>query len=47
MFMQLEGLFVDKNVSLANLICDDQAFLQALFEKKDIDIECDPVTILL
>lgn len=42
MFMQLEGLFIDKNVSLANLIATMKSFLQALFEKTDIEVEFKP-----
>ena len=37
MFMQLEGLFVDKNVSLAHLFATMKTFLQTFFEKKDLD----------
>ena len=36
MFMQLEGLFVDKNVSLANLICNDENILAKPSLKKKI-----------
>ena len=42
MFMQLEGLFVDKNVSLANLFATVQTFLQNVFEKKDLAIKMRP-----
>ena len=42
MFMQLEGLFVDKNVSLAHLFATVQTFLQNLFEKKDLTIKVRP-----
>lgn len=42
MFMQGEALFVDKNVSMANLIATARAFLQAFFEKKDLDIRVRP-----
>ncbi len=42
MFMQLEGLFVDKNVSLANLLATMKSFLQEFFEKKDIAIRLRP-----
>lgn len=42
MFMQLEGLFVDTNVSLANLFATMKSFLQTFFEKKDIEIKIRP-----
>lgn len=42
MFMQLEGLFIDKNVSLGNLLATMKSFLQAFFEKKDINIRTRP-----
>lgn len=42
MFMQAEGLFIDKNVSLANLFATVKQFLQAVFEKKDISIRMRP-----
>ncbi len=42
MFMQLEGLFVDKNVSLANLFATVQTFLQNVFEKKELAIKIQP-----
>lgn len=42
MFMQLEGLFVDKGVSLAHLFATMKSFLQAFFEKKDIIIKTRP-----
>jgi len=34
MFMQLEGMFIDKNVSVANLLATLQTFLEKLFEKE-------------
>jgi len=34
MFMQAEGLFIDKNVSMSHLLATAQQFLEALFEKK-------------
>ncbi len=42
MFMQLEGLYVDKGVSLAHLIATMETFLQTLFEKKDLTIQIRP-----
>lgn len=42
MFMQVEGLFIDKNVSLANLFATVKNFLQAIFEKKDLNIRIRP-----
>jgi phenylalanyl-tRNA synthetase alpha chain len=42
MFMQFEGLYVDKNVSLAHLFATMQTFLQALFERKDLSIRMRP-----
>jgi len=34
MFMQLECLYIDKNVSMANLLYTTQTFLEAVFEKE-------------
>lgn len=42
MFMQVEGLLIDKNVSLANLFATVKTFLQALFENKEINIRMRP-----
>ncbi len=42
MFMQLEGLVVGKNISLAHLFATVQAFLQNLFEKEDLSIKIQP-----
>lgn len=42
MFMQAEGLFIDKHVSLANLFATVKQFLQAVFEKKDISLRVRP-----
>ncbi len=42
MFMQLEGLFIDKNVSLAQLIATMKMFLQTFFEKKDLSLQLRP-----
>lgn len=42
MFTQIEGLFVDKNVSMAHLLATVQTFLQAVFQKKDLAITARP-----
>lgn len=42
MFMQLEGLYIDKGVSLAHLIATLELFLQTLFERKDLTIQIRP-----
>lgn len=42
MFMQVEGLLIDKNVSLSNLFATVKSFLQAIFEKKDLSIRIRP-----
>ena len=42
MFMQCEGLVVDKNISMSNLFATTKAFLQAVFNKKDLDIRIRP-----
>ena len=42
MFSQVEGLFIDKNVSISNLIATSKAFLSALFEVKDLSIRVRP-----
>lgn len=42
MFMQGECLFIDKKVSLGNLLATAQAFLQAFFNKKDLQIRVRP-----
>jgi len=36
MFMQCEGLFIDKNVSISQLLGTTTTFLQAIFKKNDI-----------
>jgi len=41
-FNQYEGLFVDKNISMGNLLATMKSFLQQLFEKKDLDIRVRP-----
>ncbi|MCK5632447.1 phenylalanine--tRNA ligase subunit alpha [bacterium] len=42
MFTQCEGLLVDKNISMSNLLATAKTFLQELFEKKDINIRVRP-----
>lgn len=42
MFMQGEGLFIDKNVSMAQLLATAKAFLRAFFEKDDLEIRARP-----
>lgn len=42
MFTQLEGLLIDKNISLANLLAVTKTFLQQLFEKDDLSIRVRP-----
>lgn len=42
MFTQCEGLFVDKNVSMANLFATIQYFMQELFEDKNLKIRLRP-----
>lgn len=41
-FMQLEGLLVDKNVSLSNLLATMKSFLQTFFERKDLTLRIRP-----
>ncbi len=41
-FMQCEGLFVDKNITLAHLFGVAKTFLQKLFNKKELDIRIRP-----
>lgn len=38
MFMQTEGAFIDKNISMAHLLGTVQTFLRAIFDKKDLSI---------
>jgi phenylalanyl-tRNA synthetase alpha chain len=40
--MQLEGLFIDKNVSVSNLLATVKTFLQAIFENKKLEIRVGP-----
>lgn len=42
MFMQGEGLFIDKNVSISHLLATAKAFLRAFFEKEDLNIRARP-----
>lgn len=42
MFMQCEGIFIDKNVSLSNLLGTAKHFLSTFFETKDLDIRIRP-----
>lgn len=42
MFMQGEGLFIDKNVSVSHLLATAKAFLRAFFEKDDLNIRARP-----
>lgn len=42
MFTQIEGLFIDKHVSMAHLIATVETFLQAVFEKKDLKVRARP-----
>lgn len=42
MFTQGEGLFVDKNVSMANLLATAQSFLRIFFGKSDLKIRVRP-----
>lgn len=42
MFAQVEGLFIDKNVSLANLLATAKNFLSELFETKELRIRVRP-----
>ncbi len=41
-FMQGEGLFIDKNVSVSHLLATAKAFLRAFFEKDDLEIRARP-----
>ena len=42
MFMQVEGLYINKQVSLVHLFATIKSFLQALFESKNITIRMRP-----
>lgn len=41
-FMQTEGLFVSKDVSMANLFATLRTFLQGVFEREDLEIRVRP-----
>jgi phenylalanyl-tRNA synthetase, alpha subunit len=41
-FSQYEGFFVDKDISMGNLLATMRTFLQEFFEKKDIEIRVRP-----
>jgi phenylalanyl-tRNA synthetase alpha chain len=41
-FMQGEGLFIDKNISVSNLLASSKAFLRAFFGKDDLTIRARP-----
>lgn len=42
MFNQIEGLFIDKNVSLGNLLATMKEFLQAVFDQKKLEMRVRP-----
>jgi len=42
MFMQCEGIFIDKGVNLSNLLGTAKHFLSSFFETKDLDIRIRP-----
>jgi phenylalanyl-tRNA synthetase alpha chain len=42
MFTQGEGLVIDKNISVANLLASAKTFLQAFFERNDLKIRTRP-----
>ncbi len=42
MFMQCEGLYIDKHVTVGHLFATAQAFLKALFKKDTLDIRIRP-----
>lgn len=42
MFMQVEGLLIDKQVSLGHLFATVKVFLQALFNRKDLNVRIRP-----
>jgi len=41
-FTQLEGMFIDKNVSISNLLATARTFLQKVLEKEDLQIRVRP-----
>ena len=42
MFMQCEGFFIDKNVTIAHMFATAQTFLKQLFKKDELDIRIRP-----
>lgn len=42
MFHQIEGLYVDKNITMSDLIGDVRAFLSRFFERDDIELRIRP-----
>jgi len=42
LFTQAEGLFIDKNISIGNLLATARTFLQKIFEKDNLDIRVRP-----
>lgn len=42
MFMQTEGIYIDKDISMAHLFATAKTCLQAIFEKKDLEIRVRP-----
>ncbi|MCF7799482.1 phenylalanine--tRNA ligase subunit alpha [Candidatus Babeliales bacterium] len=42
MFLQCEGIFIDKNVTLSHLLGVAQKFLKTLFKKEELDIRIRP-----
>ena len=42
MFMQCEGMVIDKNINLSHLFATAKKFLQIMFDKKDLDIRIRP-----
>jgi phenylalanyl-tRNA synthetase alpha chain len=42
MFMQMECMFIDKDVSIANLLATAQIFLRTIFQKSDLSIRVRP-----
>ncbi|MBP5707390.1 MAG: phenylalanine--tRNA ligase subunit alpha, partial [Alphaproteobacteria bacterium] len=42
MFRQIEGLYVDKNITMSDLIADVRAFLSAFFEMENVELRIRP-----
>lgn len=42
LFMQLEGLLIDKNISMANLLASVKMLMQAIFQKNELNIRVRP-----